>query len=603
MKKNMKRFLSLLLAGIMTTGCLTGCGQSGKEQESTQKSESKTVEQSASTSQTSEVSQEAAKHPITTEPITISILTSRQSGTTKDASELWCYKYLEWWMNQQGYNITLDVEQTFEPEQLSLMLATDNMPDVVMGFQLMPADLVKYGYGEGMFLDWTDLINEETMPNLCTVLETNPGALSVCQYEGVNYGLPYVNARGKGAPSASFSMNDRIFLNKEWMDELGIKDPTNIDEFLDMLRKFKEKELEGGEEVIPLAGGSGRGNFLERYLWSSLGFYGAELDSWGRKFAIKDDEFVLPAYTEEYRTFIEIMKTCYDEGLISQDYFTMDATTIGGIIKSGLCGVIADYSLEFADNFSDWYSMTPFPIGDNDEVVYSTNNTYDYVRIWASADFEYPEVLAYMFDYLYTPEGATYWRYGPMQGEDPLGLVDGWYYDDDGVLTTKQVADGTYANFTAYCRENIYAYDNVGCMLYPVPYSKELAGVKDDLGTYTFTDAITGEAITCNINKEYKDDNADGWWRITNEAASGSHMTTVRLASCVYLSEDDTIRSTDLQTVINEYIASESAKFVTGIRPIDEIDEFQKELKAMDVEEYIEIYKEAYSDYMDMIFK
>ena len=59
---------------------------------------------------------------------------------------------------------------------------------------------------------------------------------------------------------------------------------------------------------------------------------------------------------------------------------------------------------------------------------------------------------------------------------------------------------------------------------------------------------------------------------------------------------------TDLKAVLNNYITSESAKFITGRRPVSEIDEFWDELKQMDIERYLEIYKEAYAPYMESIF-
>ena len=54
-----------------------------------------------------------------------------------------------------------------------------------------------------------------------------------------------------------------------------------------------------------------------------------------------------------------------------------------------------------------------------------------------------------------------------------------------------------------------------------------------------------------------------------------------------------------MATIIN----AESAKFITGTRPLDEIEKFQEELKGLGVEEYVEIYRNAYSSYMDSIFK
>lgn len=95
---------------------------------------------------------------------------------------------------------------------------------------------------------------------------------------------------------------------------------------------------------------------------------------------------------------------------------------------------------------------------------------------------------------------------------------------------------------------------------------------------------------------------ADGYTRLTVMDAWENNLTKVKLPS-VYLSEDEALRATELSTVINEHVTAESAKFITGLRPVEEIPDFKEELKAMGIEEYIDIYKNAYSTYMESVFK
>lgn len=47
---------------------------------------------------------------------------------------------------------------------------------------------------------------------------------------------------------------------------------------------------------------------------------------------------------------------------------------------------------------------------------------------------------------------------------------------------------------------------------------------------------------------------------------------------------------------------AETAKFIVGERPLEEVDNFWKELETMGVEEYIEIYREAYAPYLESVF-
>ena len=61
-------------------------------------------------------------------------------------------------------------------------------------------------------------------------------------------------------------------------------------------------------------------------------------------------------------------------------------------------------------------------------------------------------------------------------------------------------------------------------------------------------------------------------WFLTHRLVSGTY----------YLSEEENYKLTDLRTVIHPYIEEQVAKFITGARPLDEIDAFAEELKGWD---------------------
>ena len=604
MKKKVKSYLSMLLAGTLVFGCLTGCGQQNNEPSKTEQSETKQTTQDSETQVSTET--DSVEGPITTEPITISILTGRQANTTNDAEDLWFFKYLEYWLAEQGYNVTLDVQQTLEADQqISLLLGSNTLPDLIWGLTLTPSNAVVYGQEEEMLLDWAPYINEKTMPNLWRELQSDMDALaaSTCPDGGV-YSLPNLGERTYGASNLTYGMNDRIFVNETWMEECGVSMPTNIDEFLNMLRAFKEQiQLDGEEEVIPLLSDY---YFFEKFLWICLGYYGSTNgwnEQYGTEIAIKDGEVTLPAYNkEDYKTFIEIMKTCLDEGLISQDYFTMDSTTMAGLSKTGVNGVACGWTLSNIPDYHEWVSIPPFTIGDNDELAISVDPTYSLGKMWASADVEYPEVIALIVDYIYSPEGAYLYEYGPQEGKDPLNMLDGWYVNDEDQFMTKTVADGTYENFGWYITQFIHSMDSIGKLSLGKKVANEIAGIEITETPYVVKDVITGEDITVVMKKDYTDDSEASRWRLVNTKASEPYVTAIKIPT-VYMSEEDSLAVADQRLIIENYIKAESAKFITGIRPLSELDDFNKELKDLGVEDYINTYREALSAYMDSYFK
>ena len=599
--KKMRQILALVLALVMVLSCFAGCTQNQEEKPE----ETKSQQQGGSKETTPAESEKTFSHPVTTEPITISILTTRHSTATNDAKDTWFFQHLEKWLHDEhGYNVKLDVQQTLETkEQISLLLGTDSLPDLIWGIALDNTQAVVFGEGEKMILDWTPYLNETYMPNAYARIydPQNADALSASTApDGGIYGLPQLGSRVYNDASSSIGANqDRMFFNTTWLAENNLKMPTNMEEFYAVLEAYKGKTVEGGEAAIPIMG---QGGLLEKAFWTMLGYYGGTLSKYGTAFAIKNGQVELPVYTEDYKTFVEVMHKLYSEGYLSPDHFTMDKSTVRGLTQAGFTGVFSDNTLGFVPDFIEWESMPWFPINEGDEIIISTGSTYRVANTWASAATEYPEVLALIVDYLYTVEGAIAYNYGPKQGEDPLGIVDGWYLDETGKMTGKLVEDGTYESYESYCYQYIFPYSYVAgdnSLL----QSEEASAIlgKSSPKSYQIMDTVTGKEFTALETDVYDHSNAQGHWFLTNSAASRPYITTVNLPS-VYMSEEDALHATELKSVLKNHVDSETAKFITGQRPLSELDAFQEELKTMGIEEYIDMYREAYAPFMDKFF-
>lgn len=585
MKKKRNKVIALLLAGIMLIGCLAGCGDDG---------EKGSDGSDAGENGGSAAVQQITDKPEINEPVTLKILTQRHAGSTTDADDLWFFKYLEYWFAQQGYDVTIDVQQTNEAStEKSLLLGTDTLSDVVWGIGLGKTNAALYGMEEGMLLNWAPYVNESLMPNLCHWLKEYPDVTpDITAPDGGIYALPYF-APSQYA-SGCYGTSERLYYRQSWLDACGVKNPTTQEEFINTLRAFKNMKLANGATPIPVVSA---GSFLEKYLWTGLGFYGTEPNKYGSNLMIKDGELVIPAYTESYRDFIKIMNTLYSEGLLARDYFSMSDTTAGGLMRDGSCGALAWWTLEYVGEdpkaFGDIVCANPILFGDNKEIHVSRLNYFTADTLWASSKTKYPELVAMMLDFIYSEEGAMLYRYGPKQGEDPLGLVDGWYYDEDGNITTKMVEDGTYASMAAYGRDRIFPFDNAG--LRPAVVSSGTGEMKE------FTDSVTGEKYYCIDNIKLDDNTNDGHWRLITIEKWSDYATSVRLNG-VYLDSDDATYVSDIITTIQNYITKESAKFITGQRDISTIDQFWEELENLGIQDYLDLMKESYSDYMKSVF-
>lgn len=122
-------------------------------------------------------------------------------------------------------------------EQKALLFASDDLPDAFFGScGLGDSDIVQ---NKEKLLELTDLINEETMPNLMKIFEEDPTMRMACTDRNEQiYSLP------KKIPFRP-KLNSQNYINKEWLDNLNLEMPTNYDELKEVLIAFKEQDADG----------------------------------------------------------------------------------------------------------------------------------------------------------------------------------------------------------------------------------------------------------------------------------------------------------------------------------------------------------------------
>ena len=600
----MKKLVALLLVLVMVVGMFAACDTNKPvetnpgETQGNQPAETKPKETEATFS-----------HPITTDPITISILTTRHSTATNNAEDIWFFNWVEKWLHDEyGYNVTLDVQQTMEPEQqISLLLGTDSLPDIVWGIPLTTSQAVVYGQSEGMVMDMREWLNDTYMPN-ATKSIYDPANIDVLLNstapDGGIYGMPQISSKSYGTAASCLGYSqDRMFFNTTWLAENNLKMPTNMEEFYAVCEAYKGKKTADGQDVIPIMSNSDFNAYLEKAFWVMLGYYGGELSKYGTEFAIKNGKVEMPVYTEDYAKFIEVMNHLYTNGYLSPDYLTLDKDTVRGLTKAGVAGIVSDGTMGFLPDFKEWESMPWFPINDGDQIVVSTGTKPKVMQTWVSASTQYPEIVALILDYMYTVEGSALYNYGPQKGQDPLNMLEGYWYNEKGERVNSMVLDGTYGGYTSYCYQYVFSYTYVGkdTAILDTPEGMEFLGIDKEYPAIEILDTVTGKNFVAYQKTVYDHSNASGHWYLTNGAASLPYITTINLPN-VYLSEEDALYAAEVYSVLENHIISESAKFITGQRPLDQIDEFQAELKGMGIEDYIALYRDAFASFMESYF-
>ncbi len=124
-------------------------------------------------------------------------------------------------------------------DKISLEMSNVNtLPDMVFNAGFGDTELLKYAK-QGVIIPVEDLI-DTYMPNLQHVFEQAPEYRGMCTDEdGHIWALPWIEQLGY-EKTAIQTVGNMSFINKDWLDFLGLAMPTTVDEFEAVLKAFKD---------------------------------------------------------------------------------------------------------------------------------------------------------------------------------------------------------------------------------------------------------------------------------------------------------------------------------------------------------------------------
>lgn len=578
MKKMLKKLVAFGLAAVM----LCGCGSGNETAESAQESENVAETEQAEVSSYPEYLNLDSARPVVNEgeDVTLRLMVMRESIANSDINENWFVKFIE-----DELNINLEIEEvnssTYQ-ERRNLVLASNDLPDIMIYMGLTASDIVTYGVEGEQLLPMSDYINEELTPNIYQMIQENEAArVENTAPDGKMYTVPILMASYPGYGNTLGTQ--RVFIDKKYMEAAGIeKVPETLDEFVEMLRAFKalDPAQMGVDEIWPMV--STWGNDKE-FLLNAFGWVPGDslTDPTVPAWDVEKQEIVVPCAEEKYAEYVKLLNTLYSEGLIHPDFFTIDKTAARALYAEGAVPVIADAApyLSVPDRYEEYVSAIPVSSQWCENGVTKQGADYRLGTMFISADTEYPEVCMRFLDYLYSEEGSVYSTWGCSEGsEDSKGIIGGFYLMDNGTIGYRDVDSGKYeSSFDYWVNAIELSQETPRDEGKRILYAQEMLGVEDP--QYPELDLT----------------NPDDHYRSICYEAQQGHL--VQGLPSMYLAADQAATYTDLQTVIKNYVDAETAKFVVGQRSLDELDAYFEELKALGIDEYVQICKDVYQDF------
>lgn len=481
---------------------------------------------------------------------------SAASGQMKTYAEMGMYKELE---KATGVKVDfqhppLEVPQA--QEQFNLMIATNELPDVIeASWGATSGAVIRYPGGpEKAILDkkiikLNDLIDKYA-PNLKKLLAAHPDwKKQISTDEGSIYAFPFL--RGDDKVRVFFGPSIR----QDWLDKLGLKMPTTIDEWYTVLKAFKEKDPNGNGKAdeIPI--------YLDKNLFSTDAPF---LGAWGINYSFYQDGGTVKygPIQPEYKEFLATMNKWYKEGLLDKDFAAPNDKLFDNKMTTNLLGATASFNGGGIGKFAGLMKDKD-PKFDLEAAPYPVLKAGD-KAIWGQKDFAYNGVGAAISAVNKNPIETVKW-------------LD-YAYGEKGDLLFNYGVEGT-----SYKMENGKATFLPEILNPPAGTSIQQSIAKYNRATWSAPFVLSDNFQLQYLALPQQKKALEIW----------SKPTAERKIPLVSPTQDESSKFASIVTDIQTYQDEMLLKFIMGVEPIDNFDQYVKKIKSMGIDDAIKIQQGA----------
>ncbi len=564
-----KRWLAMFMALIMLLACLAGCSDpkstasaeetiqaSSQAQENAPAEESPVEEVPPEETPAEEVPPAEIALPLTEEEVTVEIWVG---GSPDQMNYLQDSTYTHTVANQEMSRVTgISIEYTTiandaAPENFNLMLASNDLPDIIDAFTNFYTLGMDYAVNEEEIIYDLAPYLEEKVPNYWSYVESDPDVKrDITTDTGVIGGI-YALSTG-----TAYDANG-LMIRQDLLDQVGKDIPTTYEEFEETLLAIKAETGAQGALIYK--------NFFGQYFAGGFGTYAKLTTAPDINYPLYqvDGEVRFGPLTEEYREYIETIQRWYSEGIIYQDYYVYtNPGEIGNAILQGDSAVC---------------------MGQYDELV--TRNEQAGFNLVPMAD-----LVKQAGDVIHT--GSVAYQEGDITVGTPQ-VITTQCVDLDLILSLYNFAFSEEGAMIAnYGVENeTFTYQDGNPVLTDIVLNNPDISIRHSTGVYLTTVASIIDTGRTAINVSEAQKEAYDLWLSNTDDAYVLNTSALALTT----EEADTINKVagDILTYLEEC----NIKFITGaMNTTTDYDAFVKELEAMGIADMIGAYQNAYDRYL-----
>ena len=472
-------------------------------------------------------------------------------------------KMLETDLNIKIEFYQLPKDNTEVQTKVSLMASNPSeLPDILMvDGSLTKEAILNYGMN-GVFLPLNQyLANPDLTPNWSLIPEDDRQTMlnGMTSADGNIYGLAAYE------PEYWNLTPFRMYINKAWLDKLGLEVPTTSEELKNVLTHFVNDDPNGNglkDEIGVYGCASGTyGVMTNLALMNMFQYYNGKLANNGLEYGPDGTTVIAPFANDAWREGLEYLRDLNKNGLLASSMFTDDMTQFKATLNNAenIVGLVTvgsnGGSWTDCDNNPNYaeMEMIPYPKGP-EGVGYTPYQPYEPGQeFFVTSNASDPELCFRIGEYFFNYKVSMDERFG-IQGEDwtdkqtDLEKVDNAY---TATGLTDQLLLGFDYNGASnkWVTNSSVFWHNVGPRYAPSGY---------DLGVVDLAKPYDANAVTLSLkanvaNAKYNHDN---------------HPDKV-LAPLHYTADEGT-QTAEIITNIDSYVMSSMAEFVTGQRELND---------------------------------
>ena len=481
---------------------------------------------------------------------------------------------------QEKTNVKINFEEIPDTEwdtKVNLLIASDELPDAFIYGGFSAAELADYG-SQGVFLALNDIIEEHGhyVKQVFDQQEALPGAYTAL--DGNIYTLPDINE----CYHCFYSM--RAWINQQWLTNLGLEYPNTVDEFVNVLRAFKEQDANGNgdpNDEIPFSGNATSWNStIYPFLLNSFLHYDTS------NLSVKEDGTVIfTPIQPEFKEGLQWIASLIDEGLIEKEALTqteeqlktkgsnLDIALLGGFTSATWWSGVGSDNGE-GSRCREYSGLSPLEGPNGVRISPWAGTGFNMGNSVITTACEDPVPLFKMLDYMLSDEATLRSQIGEL-GVDYIEPTEG--------------APGINGKPALYAK---------------IPTSNTTGGTTGDEADTTMPNVFPSNRTSdFRLGEQADYSDPETQWqqepRLYNESATyfapyaDEHMM---YPGAVNLTAEESEKINFMKTQINDYVKENIVLFLAGEKSFDtDWDSFIAEFDNLNLDEYMELRQMAYT--------